>query len=441
MIGPMTQIVRLGYRAHGNLGAALQTIAVRASMFILSIGTGVVTARSLGASGRGLLGALLTWPQFIAYLMTFGLCASLLLNAKQRPEERGRLFAASLILAGAFGLMAAVVGDIVVPPLVAHYGTAEMNHARLAMLMAPVILVVLVLQTAAEGIGDFTGANLLRGVAALGTFVSVLALALLHELTPLNAAACYLLPQAPIALWLLVRLSAKYHLQFSGFFQAARPLCTFGLRCYPIELVNAANGYLGQVAVVALLPAASVGVFIVSMGISRLLEIFYSAIAAILLPATAARRKTDVVEKTAQAVRLNLLAMLSMALPLIIVMPYVLPAVYGTSFVEAVPVARTLLMEGMLSGSIWVLMQAFIALGRPELATMVHLLVLVVSATLLVTLVPREGALGAAQILLSMSLLKLLLVLLVYRIVLAVSPREFVPRMSDVLHIKTALAR
>jgi O-antigen/teichoic acid export membrane protein len=410
-------------------------------MFVFSIGTGVITARSLGASGRGLLGALLTWPQFIAYLATFGLCASLLLNAKRRPEERGRLYAAALVLASVFGLLAALAGIALMPELMSHYSTAEMWQARLVMLAAPIILLALVLQTGAEGVGDFSGANLFRILGGFGTFATIIALAVTHLLTPLAAAACYLLPQALVAVWLFRRSRLQYRPELHGFLRASRQLCTLGLRCYPIELVNAANGYLGQVMVASMLAPEAVGFFIVSLGIARLLEIFYAAIAAILLPVTAAQSKADVINKTARAARVTFMAMACAAMPLIIAMGYVLPLVYGVSFDDAVPIARTLLLESLLGGTIWILMQAFVALGRPELATTIHVAVIGISAPLLIGLVPRLGPLGAAQILLSMSLLKLALVLLVYRLVLAVSPVHFVPRVSDVRHVKAALAR
>jgi O-antigen/teichoic acid export membrane protein len=425
----------------GMFGASLQTMATRTTIFALNIGTGIITARVLGAEGRGLLASLLTWPQFVAYSMTFGLFASFVFNVKASPSEKGVLFAAGNLYAGALGVAAAVVGAVLMPILLPGFSAQDLRVAQGLMLAAPLILLSLMLQTAAEAAGDFSGANTLRGVSVLGTFAAVCALALAGALSPVAAAVCYLAPQLPVAVWLCGRLRRDYKPTLSGFRQVSRRLIVYGLRCYPIELLTAASAYVGQAIVVLMLDPASVGYFTLSVGLARLLEIFFATAASVLLPSIAARRPSEVVEKTVRAARLTFLIMVLFAVPALLLIPVVLPLVYGADFAGAANIARLLVMEGVISGTVWVLLQAFVALGRPELPTMVHGVTVLLSAVLLLVFIPPYGVLGAAASLLAVSVVKLIFAMGLYRSVLAVPLRRMLHDRSDLLFLHELLQR
>ena len=431
----------LARRGRGMVGALLQTMATRVSLFALNIGTGIITARTLGAEGRGMLSGLLTWPQFIAYLMTFGLLTSMLFNVKATPTEKGQFFAATAIFGFALGAIASVAGILLMPHLLPGYPTRDLRLAQALMSAAPVILLALVVQTAAEASDDFAGANGLRGISVFGTFASVAALALSGKLSPAAAAACYLFAQLPVAVWLFRRLRGSYKPTLRGFRTVLRRLIVYGLRCYPIELLTTATAYVGQVMVVMLLEPVAVGYFTVSVGIARMLEIFYATVSTVLLPATAAQPTSEVVEKTMRAARLNLFLMTLFALPVLLAIPTILPLVYGTDFAGAADIACILLLEGVVSGTVWVLMQAFVALQRPEIPTLVHAVTLILSATMLLAIVPAYGVVGAAATLLVISLAKLIVALGLYRLILAVPIRRLLHDSTDFLFFKELLQK
>jgi enterobacterial common antigen flippase len=425
----------------GSFGAFLQTMATRATIFALNIGTGVITARALGAEGRGLLASFLTWPQFVAYSMTFGLFTSFVFNVKASPSERGIFFAAASACTCAVGVAATLVGVLLMPVLLPRFSVEDLHAAQWLMLAAPVILLSLMLQTAAEAAANFSGANLLRGGSVLGTFAAVSALALAGALSPLAAAICYLAPQLPVGAWLCRRLCRDYRPSFRGVGQVSRRLIAYGLRCYPIELLTAASAYVGQAIVVLMLDPASVGYFTVSVGLARLLEMFYATAASVLLPSIAAKRQEDVVEKTLRTARLTFLCMVLFAALALVLIPVVLPLVYGADFAGAANVARLLVMEGVVSGTVWVLLQGFTALGRPELPTLVHGLSVLLSAALLVLFIPPYGVLGAAASLLAVAVLKLAFTMGLYRSVLGVPLRRLLHDRSDLLFLQGLLER
>ena len=193
-----------------------------------------------------------------------------------------------------------------------------------------------------------------------------------------------------------------------------------GLRFYPVELLNTATSYVGQTMVIALLSPETVGIFAVSLGVSRLLEIVYGTISTILLPAAAARPQDQVVKMTLRAGRLTLALLSLIAIPLIVIAPLLVPLLYGRDFAPAGLIAQCLLLEVVFSGTTTILLQAFIALARPEIVSVVQTANLAVVSALLLAFVPSQGVVCAAAILLFMALARLGFLIVMYRAVLGV---------------------
>ena len=84
-------LVRTLVTSRSGVAATAQTFL--ANVFILGInaGTGIITARLLGPSGRGELAAMIMWPQFLAYCLTLGVPSALLYNLKRYPGQASSL--------------------------------------------------------------------------------------------------------------------------------------------------------------------------------------------------------------------------------------------------------------------------------------------------------------------------------------------------------------
>jgi O-antigen/teichoic acid export membrane protein len=118
-----------------------------------------------------------------------------------------------------------------------------------------------------------------------------------------------------------------------------------------------------------------------------------------------------------------------------------MPAVYGADFASAASIARLLLLEGAISGTVWVMLQAFLALGRPELSAALQVVALALLVSLLLVVVPRYGAAGAAGVLLAVAIVKFALAMALYRVVLGASARRFLPDPADLQYVWDRLHR
>jgi O-antigen/teichoic acid export membrane protein len=427
--------LRLG---HGAAGAVVQTVAARGLIVVLNIGTGVITARALGANGRGILAALVMWPQVAAWFASCGLTVSLLYNMNARRSDRSGLFAASLVLMSGAGCVAAAIGCSIMSRLLANYHPADIRFAQLLLVTTPLVSIGLVLQATAEAERDFAAANILRVVPATGVFFAMLALFSLGLLTPHIGALVYALASLPMAAWLFGRLTLKLRPSFIGTRRAARALISYGLRCYPNDLLSAAAVNVGPIVVIGMLDPASVGYFAVSLSLSRVLDVLNSSVATVLLPSIAAQDQIQVMRKATVAARLNLLTTSLAALPLLALAPFLLPLVYGADFSAAGLIAQLLLVEMTLTGTSAILSQAFIALGRPGIVTLLQAAGFGLSTSLLLWLAPRFGAAGAAACMLAAALTKLICIIACYKAVLGLPLSELRFRRDDFAWLRGA---
>jgi O-antigen/teichoic acid export membrane protein len=428
---------------HGRQGsdAVLQTALARATILVLNVATGILTSRALGPHGRGVLAAMLMWPQLLALVTTLGLPASLLYRLKSGAARNGSTLLAAFALSLCTGCFAAVAGSALMPFLLAGYEPAVVRFSRLLLLTTPVTAIAYVLQAHAEVSGDFRRANTLRLVPVIGVLAGIAVLMLLGTVTPELAALCYALPAVPVTTWLLVQCWRRTAPRLSGWTREARALLSYGLRCYPIDLIGTTVNYLGQLVVVTMLDPRMVGLFAISYSVSRIAEPIYSAVVTVMLPATAGQAKAEIAIKIARAARLNLIVTICLIAPLFLSAPLLLPFAYGADFAPAAPIAQLLLLEVMVTGTAWILAQAFLALGRPGVPVTLHAVSLALSIPLLVAVVPSFGPVGAAAGLLIVAVVKLAYILSRFVVILEAPLGCLFFRREDVVDLAQFLRR
>ena len=111
--------------------------------------------------------------------------------------------------------------------------------------------------------------------------------------------------------------------------------------------------------------------------------------------------------------------------------PTLLQLLYGAEYVSAASALRILVLEAVLSGITFVLAQAFMALNRPGVVTILQGLGLSLSVPLMLWLIPRYGIYGAALSLLASTCARLLFVCAGFRVFLKTAPPRLLPSRRD----------
>lgn len=411
--------------------ATLQTVLARVLILAVNTGTGIITARVLGPGGRGEQEAIGLWPYFLAYLMTLGIPVALRYNLKRYPDKESELFSAALVLDSVMGIVAALIGILIMPQLLRQYSPQAIEFAQWFMLVSPLILVTTVFIAALEADYDFTTANQAQYLSPLMTLVILGGLALTHTLTPFTAVVAYAFPYVPVFFWLLLRLWKRYRPRWYGLDSSYKSLISYGIRAHGIDILGTLALYVDKALVVNLLPPKEMGLYVVSLSLSRMLNLFQQSIVTVLLPKAAARPTTEVIALTGLAVRISTALTTFAAVAVITIVPFLLRLLYGTKFIAAVPVFRILVVVAVVDGTTWILAQAFMALGRPGTVTLLQGVGLGLSFPLLLLLIPMFGLKGAGLALLGSTIVRFIFVLLSYPLILKVRPPSLLITRED----------
>ena len=416
----------------GSVAATAQTMITMVGILAINVLTGIITARTLGPEGRGEQAALIVWPEFMANVITLGIPSALVYNLRRYPEERSNFFSAAVILCAILGIGSATVGILFLPQWLSQYPTETIRMAQLLMPIVPIFLLAQLFALALDACSQFAISNIGRYMMPLGTLLLLYGLVISHNITPYTAALAYILPGIVVFLSRVAYLRKVFKFQWSGLTKTYRRLMSYGVRSYGVELVKTLSGKLSQVVIVGLLSSSNLGIYVVALNLSRMMNVFQTSFVTVLFPTVAGRPRKEVVALTGRAVRVSLALSCLAGIIVSFLAPVLLNVLYGEKFLAAIAVFRILLVEIIISGTVWVFLQAFMAVGKPGFVTLLQGLGVAISIPLMFLLVPVYGLEGAGMALLCSSFTRLILVYLSYGFILKVQPPSLLLNKQDI---------
>jgi len=421
----------------GRSGAAIVHVTMlRAVTMVLNSGTGLITAAFLGAQGRGEQAAIMLAPQALAGLATLGLHASLIYNIKADPKHEREYITINLLLTLAGGLIAAAVAWFLVPLWLTRYSESVIEQARLFLLVTPLVTSSLSFMAVLESRARFGEAARSGCLQSVCTLIILGALVLARHLTPASAAAAYACSSALAFVYLGVltgyRIDTRLRIPLPLFGR----LIHYGLRFYGIDLVGVASAYQDQFVIAAMLSPAALGVYVVALSLSRVLNVLPSAAETVLFPTLAARPTKIIAETVGAAVRVLTIINAAAALCLALIGPHLLALLYGAKFASAGAAILILLLATVPANAVGLLYQSYAGSGRPGVVTIIHAIGLAISFGSMLVLVPAYGTAGAAFGLLIAALTRLGCALVGMPLILGVPVPRLILSRSDFAWIR-----
>ena len=432
---------RSPFEGNKALKNVLLSFAAKLAIVALNAGTGILTARLLHPAGRGELAALLLWPQVLSGAVTLGLPSALTFSMRSKPESAAQFKLAALVMSVCLGALAALVAICFAPELMRQYRPEVVFIAQWLMPNTIIGVVLLVGRGALEARGDFRTSNLVLILPPSLSLLGLSMLGLLHRLTPEWAAVVYICSGLPAFALLLRSLQLKLGMRLVAHTAAARELLSYGIRSYGTDLCGTLALYVDQALVVTLLSPAQMGIYVVALSVSRMLNVLPQSIAMVLFPKMVGLGKEFVLAETSRALRLAVAFMSVGAATLLVFGPRLVGFFYGPAYGELTGVLNLLAAEALLRGCVTICAQAFMASDRPGTVTAQQIAGLLAAVPLLVVLIPRLGVQGAALGLLLSTGIRFAMVLISFPTVLKSPAPQFLLSRSDFEYAGSFLRR
>jgi O-antigen/teichoic acid export membrane protein len=397
-------VAKPGRQPAGGARSVFHSMSAKLLIVGLNAGTGILTARALHPQGRGELAAILLWPQLLSGALTLGLPSAVTYHMRLQPEKVKSFLWSGLVLGVLLGTFATGVAVWLAPYLLHQYSAEIVLISQWLMPNLIVGIFLLIGRAALEANRSFIKSGVVLTGPPLITLSTLTVLAILHRLTPISAAFTYTLSGVPACIYLYSQLPITFRHTFRETVAAGRTLLSYGIRSYGIDLCGALGFYLDQALVVSLLSPEKMGVYVVALSASRVMNVPQQALAAVLFPSMVGLSREQIGVLVKRALRVAGSVALLSSLATLVFGRVLLRLLYGPAFATVNGTLGLLTIEAALSGCVTVLAQAFMASDRPGVITAQQILGLALSLPCLLFFIPRYGVAGAAlSILLSTS--------------------------------------
>ena len=375
----------------------LVTTCANGALALFGLTTGILAARLLGPSGRGELAAIQLWANFIAMIATLGLSEALVYFSARRTDYTGRYLGSAVVLSALAGIPLCAATCIYMPTLLAAEPSQIITAARWYLFAIPLSALGGLPAYCLRGLKQFTLWNYFRLAAPAGTLF-VLAIAYMtRRLEPEFLAAGFLISIGLIncVLWYITIKRIKGPLLLKS--EDWRPMLRFGLPSAITATPQMLNLKLDQILMAAFLPPSLLGLYVVAVGYSGVVQPLISAIGAVHFPNVASKPDWDSKVNSFAAVS-RIAALLSFLLVLFLapLAPLGLVVLFGSKFSPATSAVMVLVLAAGVLGLNSILQEGLKGLGAPSAVMWAELGGLPVTLVSLALLLKPLGILGAA---------------------------------------------
>jgi O-antigen/teichoic acid export membrane protein len=176
-----------------------------------------------------------------------------------------------------------------------------------------------------------------------------------------------------------------------------RSLLSFGLKTQTASVAGITTLRLDQLLLSVLVSPADLGLYVVATGAASLAGPFFNAAAIIVMPRL---NNLSSPERAIRTIWRELGRSLLLCVPVVAfafaAMPLILKVLFGPAFASSLVTARILIVASLFQGMNAIVGNSMRAIGRPGAPAIAEVIGMIVTAGLLIALLPAFGALGAA---------------------------------------------
>jgi len=376
--------------------SALGTLGTNVGVAVLSFVSVLITARSLGAVGRGEIALLTTVAFLTAQVASFGVQQSNANLAARHPARSPALAGTSIAIALVAGALAALVlGGLasVVPDL---RGGALPSLFALALASVPMLILQVYLQQLVIAQYGFLWSN---GAWLLTPLVNVVVngvLALTGALTVGLALSSWIAGQLLTTIVLAVAVARTLGGYGRPSAALAREVLTFGVKAHLGRVMLVGNYRVDQWILGAIAGPRQLGLYSVAVAWSEALFFLPTALTMVQRPDLARDSHEQAGPRAAAVFRLTAAVTLVSAVGMIVLAPFLCVTIFGEPFRGSVDMLRVLALGAIGVAALKLLGNALTAQRKPMLETAAIGSAFAATLALDFLLIPDHGGIGAA---------------------------------------------
>jgi len=377
------------------MGAMPATVATTLIIQVVTVGSGIILARSLGPSDRGVVAAAMLWPTLLASIGGLGIAEGVTFFSGRESNGQSTVLTSGLALGAVQTIVLLLLGVLVLPLLLG--GKAAVLSAAVFYLLIiplyPLTLYPLSLLQGRMNLGAFNVARLSVHVAYTAFLVALWTQKAVTVRSALAASLVATAITAILSFWLIG------HRRYWVWRVAAgeiRALIAFGAKLHLGNVATIIASKLDIVVLSIFASAQALGIYVVATAVGTVVGLVPAAIAMVLYPRFVRLSTADRQVTLSRLFLIGIAVTLSAGPLMVIALPHLIPFIFGGAFGSAVPVAGVLVVGYLIRGYNGMLVAMLRGAGRPLRASTGEMIGLILFAVCLPVLTRRFGSVGTA---------------------------------------------
>jgi O-antigen/teichoic acid export membrane protein len=411
--------------------AAVQSVVLQLLTVGANLVTGVITARLLGAEGRGVYAAATSWATMLGAVAVAGSTDAILVQIRKKQVWTPAAVVSGSAIALLCTILVTSLAYVAMPTLLGERHVQAVAVARWALALTYVIASGAIYRYVFSGRGKFLLANLAAFLPHVIHACAISVLALTGRLTVATAVAGLGLGVIGSQIVLLPFFLREVCGPFRAAREAGAAVLRFTLRAAPADLMAICCDWADRLLLILLLAPRELGYYVVAYGFSRVVAVATPTNGLLLSVMTRsdtseAKRMHDV------SLRFCIAVLLFATLVTFAASEPLIRLFYGEALLPAAAIFKVLAFQAAAARVSGVTSQLYLACNRPGLNSLYALVNVVISAVLMIVLTPIYGAVGAAFGLLVGTLARSALLWMGLPLHLRLAPPRLWPSLDDV---------
>lgn len=360
--------------------------------------SGILTARILGAAGRGELASAVVWAAILGALATLGLPQALIYISARSTDYVEEILTTTLALMFMQSAVTCIAGYFLVDLLFDASKSSTRFVVKLYLASIPLNLITTYLSTIAQGMQNFRLSNGIRFMAAFGYFFAIILAAMFgwsNSKFIISLALTMQFMVAGVSLIVFIKI-LPWRPSFNRVL--ARDLLQYGLKSYMGSLSWLANARVDQFVMSLVLNTRDIGYYAVAVSYASLLFPMSGAFASTIFPRIAKSQANEAHRTIISALKINTAVATLIAIIMFLAGPLIIPFVFGAEYQYSVLPSSILLPGTVVLGCNYVLSDGLRGLGFPGKVSFAEFIGLVITIIGLILFLPPFGILGAATV-------------------------------------------
>lgn len=414
-----------------SVGASVLTGVVGQLALVVS---GVILARSLSTENRGYVALLTVVPSVIVQIGTLGVPLAVTFWIATRPAGAGALLRSLRMHIVSLGLALFVIGLLVSYALAKGRGQEIADATMIAALIIPASVSLQFGLAALQGLRRYTPFNLVRLAPGLLWVLFVATLFSLNVIGVRNLLLAWVLASAipAVAIWIYLvgRLTWDSEAETDV---TPSQLVRFGSRALIGNLAPFEGLGIDQLVIALALSPAELGIYVVGSTLCNIVRFVAQSIGFVAYPHIASLDHRDRWVATVRFTALSAALVGALVILLEVAAGFLVPLFFSSRYVDAVPVARVMLLASYVFGVRRVLINCLRGADRPTDGTSAELIALAVLLAFAFWPVRAPSAVAAAYAMLASGAVSLIALVVVAWLRMRLG--------SDTLHEATPMDR